>query len=202
MPKTKTANRFPVAMALLMVAAAGVVAIGLYVKMTPADRVRPIETVAPPAATKTPEPALVSVQIPMPTYPEGTLVFESAEFSVPAGQDPRIEAVNEFLKRSGIVEGTVSLMTLNLRDGLAELHFSQGFDQGQGSADEATLIQGVCAVLGQFPEVSELRFFVEGSQLQELGHFEIGDRIATIPPSRWGDPVQAESESPPPSMPR
>lgn len=201
MPKTKTPNRFPAALALLMIAAAGTVAVALYVKMTPADRVRPAEP-PPIAAKKIEEPAAVSVQIPKPTYPDGVLSFESEHFSVMGGEDPRIAAVNEFLKRSGLVEGSVRLMSLNEQEGVAELHFSQGFDQGQGSADEATLIQGICAVLGQFPELTEVRFFVEGTQLESMGHFEIGDRLPTIPPDRWRDPVQTEPESPPPSMPR
>lgn len=201
MPKTKTANRFPVALLLLVLAAAGTMAVALFVKMTPADRVRPVEKEAPPVA-KNETPERISVKIPKPTFPDGNLVFESESALVQAGDDARIEAVNEFLKRSGLAEGSVRLMSMNLEDGLAELHFSQGFDQGQGSADEATLIQGICAVLGQFSEIQELRFFVEGTQLTELGHFEIGDKIATIPVERWRDPVQAESESPPPSMPR
>lgn len=184
-----------------MIAAAGTVAVALYVKMTPADRVRPVE---PPPVTgkKIEEPAPVAVQIPKPSYPEGVLAFESEPFSVPSGEDVRIGAVNEFLKRSGLVESSVRLMNLNEQEGVAELHFSQGFDQGQGSADEATLIQGICAVLGQFPEITEVRFFVEGTQLEAMGHFEIGDRLPTIPPDRWRDPVQSESGSPPPSMPR
>lgn len=201
MPKRKTSHRFPVALALLLAAAAGTVAIALYVKMTPADRVRPVEKIDPPAAIQKPEPA-IRVSIPVPTYPEGNLSFDSSSFEVPAGEDPRVEAVNEFLRRTGLVEGSVRLMSLSEQDGLAELSFSQGFDQGQGSADEATLINGICAVLGQFPEIRELRFYVEGVQLEAMGHFEIGDRVATIPPDRWRDPVQGELESPPPSMPR
>jgi hypothetical protein len=195
------------ALTLLMIAAAGTVALALYVKMTPANRVLPsgpeMSVKGMPAEPSTP---LVHVQIPVVQYETDKLGFDRRDFTVEIGGDPKVEAVNEYLRSSKVAPEGSQLMSIDLEDSIANLHFSEGFDSGGGSMDEAALIYGIRAVLGQFDEIQQFRIFVEGKQIEALGHFEFGDLISTIPLSRWNDPAsepgETTGETPPPSMPR
>jgi hypothetical protein len=187
---------------VLLVAAAGTVGLALYVKMTPADRVRPIERPAEPPPSMEPPPAKgVQVLIPTAEMADGTLRFGQRAFTIPDGSDPQVEAVNEFLRESRVLPDGAKLLRIDLEDGEAALHFTKEIEGGQGSFDEATLIQGLRAVLGQFPTVQRFRLFSENGELRELGHFELGDPIHTLPVSRWNEP-EGSDETPPPSMPR
>lgn len=203
MPKRKRSNRFPALLAILMVAAAGTVALGLYVKLTPANHVPRIAITPPKKTTPKIEEKGVEVLIPVPSGTLENQSFSRKSFTVAPGIDARVGAVNEFLKESGGLPSSVSLLSVNVRDGLAELSFSEGFDSGTGSMDEATLINGLKAVLGQFPEISKFVIYSGGKQIEELGHFELLDPIETTPVSRWNEPPsESLGEEPPPSMPR
>lgn len=186
-----------------MVAAAGTVALGLYVKLTPANHVPRIAITPPKKTTPKIEEKGVEVLIPVPSGTLENQSFSRKSFTVAPGIDARVGAVNEFLKESGGLPSSVSLLSVNVRDGLAELSFSEGFDSGTGSMDEATLINGLKAVLGQFPEIYKFVIYSGGKQIEELGHFELLDPIETTPVSRWNEPPsESLGEEPPPSMPR
>ena len=187
-----------------MIAAAGTVALALYVQLTPgASRIRPMDD----AQKGMPEASVSqsnNVLIPVPKFEEGKLHFQSRSLPLSSDSDRKLEAVSEFLKESNLI-GTARLMSIDVQDGVASLHFTEGFDEGMSSTDEATLLYGLRAVLGQFEDVKSLRIFVEGRQIEELGHFEIVDPVPTIPVNRWtnpGDPSESSEQTPPPSMPR
>jgi hypothetical protein len=187
-----------------MIAAAGTVALALYVQLTPgASRIRPIDD----GQKGIPGPSLTqsnNVLIPVAKFEEGKLHFQSRSFPLDSGADRKLEAVKEFLRDSGLLPN-VRLMSVDVQDGVAGLHFSEGLDSGMSSTDEATLIYGLRAVLGQFEDVQGVRIFEEGQQLEELGHFEIGDSVPTIPVNRWtnpGEPSESSEQTPPPSLPR
>ena len=128
--------------------------------------------------------------------------FSSRDYSVSDGADPMLDAVKELLRELKITDPGVRVMSLDVVEGVANLHFSEGFTGGEGSMDEATLLYGLRAVLGQFRGVTQLRLFEEGKQVTELGHIEFGDTLDTIPVNRWGDPGGTTDEASPPSMPR
>lgn len=206
--RRRKSNRIALALMLLLGAAAGTVALALYVKMTPADRVLPSgpETNVKGIPIES-TPKQVLVKVPIVGYAGDRLTFTAQDVEIPSETDPKVEAVNQFLRGAKFEESGARLMSVDVDDdGVANLHFSAGFDSGQGSMDEAALIYGLRAVLGQFEDVRSVRFFVEGRQIQELGHIEVGESAPVIPVSRWGDPLDAPSEStsetPPPSMPR
>jgi hypothetical protein len=119
------------------------------------------------------------------------------------GTDPKVAALNTFLERAKLFDGKVRAERVDQEDGIASLHFSEGFDSGTGSMDEATLIYGIRATMGQFEDVQSFRIFSGTKQIESLGHFEVGDLLTPIPPSRWATPYEADEEaptgSPPPS---
>lgn len=192
---------------LLMVAAAGTVALALYVQMTPgASRIRPLESEQKGMPEVSAAQNLRTVLIPVARFEDGKLYFQSRSFRLDSDADRKVEAVNEFLKGSNLLAPGVRLMSIDVEDGVAGLHFSEGFDSGTSSTDESTLVYGLRAVLGQFEDVHSFRIFVDGKQIEELGHVEFGDAVQTIPVNRWGDPSSgsggSSEQAPPPSMPR
>ncbi len=202
MSKRNKPNRLVVPFMILLGAAAGTLGLALYVKMTPADRIR-TEEPAPqiPEPKTVPVPAGQSVMIPVPKREGEKLKFDTASFTIPDGSDPRIEAVNEFLRRSPVGPEGAKLRQITIEEGEARLDFSPEIEAGQGSFDEATLIQGLRAVLGQFPEIQRFRLFTGGREIKEMGHFELGDPFDVLPVNRWRDPESSDA-APPPSMPR
>lgn len=187
-----------------MIAAAGTVALALYVQLTPgASRIRPLDD-GQKGIPNVSVPQSNNVLIPVADFEEGKLHFRSRSFPLGSRADRKQEAVSEFLKGSNLVPNS-RLMSIDVIDGVASLHFSEGFEEGLSSTDEATLLYGLRAVLGQFEDVNGLRIFVDGRKLEEMGHFEIGDSVPTIPVNRWtnpGDPSESSEQTPPPSMPR
>lgn len=202
MSKRRKGNRLAVPLMILLGATAGAVGLALYVKMTPADRGRPAEPVVK-KPTPTPEPpAGIKVLIPVARMSDdGAISFTESDFTTPAGSDARVAAVNEFLRASQVAPAEAKLLQIDVRDGEADLQFSKELESGSGSFDEAVFIQGLRAVLGQFGEIRRFRLFADGQELHELGHFELGDPIDTLPVNRWNDPLGSDA-APPPSMPR
>src|SRR6185436_16789806 len=181
-------NRLTAALTLLMIAAAGTVALALYVQLTPgASRIRPPDNDLKGMPEVSSAQNLQNVLIPVARFEEGKLHFQSRSFRIDSGADRKVEAVNEFLKGSNLLPQGVRLMSIDVEQGVAGLHFTEGFDSGTGSTDEATLVYGLRAVLGQFEDVHSIRVFVDGRQIEELGHVEFGDSTPTIPVNRWGD---------------
>lgn len=201
----RSRNRLTVALTLLMIAAAGTVALALYVQFTPgASRIRPMDDSQKGMPAVGASQNSPNVLIPVANFEEGKLHFQSRNLPLDSSADRKVEAVNEFLKGSNLAPN-VRVMSIDVTDGVAGLHFSKGFDSGLSSTDEATLLYGLRAVMGQFEEVRSFRIFVDGQQLEELGHFEIGDTVPTIPVNRWtnpGEPGESSGQEPPPSMPR
>lgn len=189
---------------LLLLGAAGVVALATYIKLAPADKVRPGEHRNSGGNGSGPNmdvhafPADGQLYVPMPTLENGVLKFFRSAASPPAGEDARIWIVNRFLEDSHVIDPSARLLSIDVEAGIARLHFSDEFDQTQGSFDEAALIGGIRACLGQFPEIERLEFFVGGKPLDELGHFELGEPVEVIRPSDW-DRHATPREGPPPS---
>src|SRR5687768_13433373 len=151
-------NRLTAALMLLMVAAAGTVALALYVQLTPgASRIRPLD----PEVKGMPEVSaaqnLRTVLIPVANFEDGKLHFSSRSFRLDSDGDRKVEAVNEFLRGSDLLAPGVRLMSINVEQGVAGLQFTEGFDSGTSSTDEATLVYGLRAVLGQFEDVHSFR---------------------------------------------
>jgi hypothetical protein len=198
--RRKKTNRILGPLVLLSVAAACAVGLALYVQMTPQARKAPEAS----AASKPAEPSGgVPVLVPEPSFEGDRLRFESGSYTVKDGTDPKVAALNAFLQRAKLFDGKVRAERVDQEDGIASLHFSEGFDSGTGSMDEATLIYGIRATMGQFEDVQSFRIFSGTKQIESLGHFEVGDLLTPIPPSRWATPYEADEEaptgSPPPS---
>lgn len=101
---------------------------------------------------------------------------------VPENQDPKVFSVNEFLRISGIVPEGAKLLGVDMGDdGLATLSFTQPFRKTYGTTDEETLLDGIRASLGQFPEVKRILLTIEGEPLETLGGVDLTVPIDVLP---------------------
>lgn len=196
MSKNKRPNRrtprTPAVFLVMFLAAAVVAGLAAYVKLTPADTVPEGLSRRNEASQRGNKPAASnregdqsSVWVPVPVFNDQVLGFEESEVSVPAGVDPKVAAVNAFLKASRVADPGAEVLGVDVRGGTAHLDFNEAFRTGMGSMDEATLISGLCATLGQFPDVLRIELYVGGERVQELGHLDLSEPQGVIRRADW-----------------
>ena len=164
-------NSISLVVSVLMIGALGVVGWLAYDKLndTPEPPAPgPIDPV-PPAPVEEP----VGVQLFLPTYSDSGLGFETQEGTVPVGADPRVYAVNEYLRSLDAVPVDAEAVSCTIEDGVATLDFNDEFRVTYGTEDEMILYNGILAVMGQFEEVSFVRFLAAGELIDTLGNMDL-----------------------------
>lgn len=197
----------PIGVLVTMLLAAAVVAgLAYYVKngpgrFVPDDLKRPFDHVM----TGRPEeraamPQMAKVMVPKPVVAEdGSVRFETEQVDVAQGEDPKVAAINGFLFVSGIADPNAKALGVDVSDGTARIDFNEAFESGQGSFDEAVLIKGFRAALGQFPEVMRIELYVSGKRIPDLGHLDLTEPQVVIRPNDWNPKPSA---APPPAQTR
>ncbi|MCB8933422.1 MAG: GerMN domain-containing protein [Fimbriimonadaceae bacterium] len=175
--KSKTQDKSVWALLALGLGVVG--ALAAYVKFTPADRVP--EPMRRPAATSSkPAPAATQVWVFSP-HAEGVEIgFDRTKMPVPTGVDAKVYAVNEFLSKSKIAPEGARLVSAQVIEGEAQLHFNRAFDTTYGSTDESALIQGLQRTFGQFPDIQALRFYVEDTPMSTTGNIDLSEPVPVL----------------------
>lgn len=114
------------------------------------------------------------------SYEGENLKFDSLERDVPVGEDPKVFAVNEFLKDSKIVDEGARLLAVHMQGDEAHLSFNEAFNTSYGTDDEHTLLDGLRTTLGQFPEVKKVLLEADGKPIESLGNVEITDGLPVL----------------------
>lgn len=176
--KAKRSNLAGV-LAMLLVGAAGVYAIGLYIGRTSEaqnvpqalHRTSRTDAGASPSdqATKTDS----QVKVLTPKSQGGNLSMEQATESVPSGTDPVVFAVNRYLENAHILPSAAKILKVEVKDGVAMFDCTEAMDKTVGSSDEEALIKGLTKTLGQFPDISTAKFYVSGQQIQTWGNVDL-----------------------------
>ena len=177
--RTRSASKF-VATALLGLAV--VAALATYVKMSGGDKVpqsqhrvgNPDVQVRSSRAKPAPQ---AHAYVFEPVYQGEDLKFEKRTVDIPLGEDPRAFVITQFLKRTAIVETNVRLLSVEIKDGLANLYFNGDIQQTLGSEDESVVVNGIAACLGQFPDVTAYLIYADGELVETLGHFDLTEPI-------------------------
>ena len=154
----------------------GVIAVGVaaYVKLAPADVV-PREVVE-----KEQQTGGERVQVLTPYYANDELRFRAEPMDVPPNVDPKVFALNTYLRTVTFVPEDAVVKTVAVSNGVATADFNSAFYTSYGTADEATVVNGILAVLGQFPDVSSVLFKVDGEPIDSLGNLELTDPLPVI----------------------
>src|SRR4051794_1306393 len=111
---------------LLLLGAAGVYAVGVYIKKTPESQN------VPPALHRSDKPAAqaepnqdkprTSVKIVTPSSSRGNLRLDEANTDVPEGEDPVLFAVNGFFQASHITPANAKALRVEVdSDGVAQI---------------------------------------------------------------------------------
>lgn len=113
------------------------------------------------------------VEVLHPEYVDGELRYTKSNARTPAGQDPHVYAVNEFLGATGLVPAGARALSCRIAGAVATLDFSPEFDQTYGTEDERTIVDGVLRAMGQFPGVRFVQFHVRGKPMETLGNLDL-----------------------------
>lgn len=171
--------------ALMVVGLLGLGALAAYVKFGGADKVpqevRRVESLQKrdPAAQKdvTPTEQTVSVDLFTPSRESEELKFSKHQSDVPAGEDPRLFALNHFLQVSKIADPKAKAVGIQVKDGVALIDVSPEFNQTYGTFDEEAMLKGMGTTLAQFKEIERFQFFVEGKPITTLGNVDLSEPI-------------------------
>jgi len=111
------------------------------------------------------------------------IAFTKQDAQVPDGEDPKVVAINEFLKASEIAPADARALSVDMPDaGSAVIVFNKAFDQTYGTFDEKKMLDGLAAAMGQFPDVSQVTLVVGERQLTTLGSADLTNPVRVIRP--------------------
>lgn len=113
------------------------------------------------------------VKVLTPSYKDGELTFKESTQAATSGESREVFAVNAFLKEAGIVPAGARAVSVNVKDGLAEVTFSKEFETTYGTEDEQTLVNGILKTLGQFKSIDKATFRVGDHALDTLGSIDL-----------------------------
>ncbi len=123
------------------------------------------------------------------------LTFKQELRQPPAGVDPMVFTVNEYLRQVPAVPKDGRAVGVEVKDRTAILAFNRAFgDQTYGSEDEKTVLDGIRATMGGFAEVDKVLLQVDGKTIDSLGHIELADALPVI---RLATPSASKSNAEP-----
>jgi len=192
------------------VSAVGIAAIATYVRaepraVIPAPVIQHSYPVVNPPVQPAQTPKNPYVLVFQPHMGMDGISFTNLPESPPDGTDPKMFAVNEFLKVSKVPPVDAKVIGIDLQNKVAILGFNKAFKHTYGTFDEKTLLDGLAITLGQFKDIDKYTIEVDGQPLDTLGSVSLSDPIPVIRPNlsdnkpSWGtdaDPNSA-SEVPP-----
>lgn len=108
------------------------------------------------------------------------LKFDQSQSTPPAGMDPKVYAVNQYLSKLEAVNKDAKATSVTVENGVATIDFNAEFQSGFGSMDEKTVVEGILAVMGFFPEVQAVKFVVAGQPIESLGHIDLTEAQPVI----------------------
>jgi len=172
---SRKSNKIPIIASLLLVSLVGGSVMGAYVLTTPvAQHVPPALRRVTTATAK--EPSGEERRVVPHASASGGTKFETADIKFPPGVDHRVYLVNDFLGQlhgKGLGNPDAKAIGIDVRDGTAYLDFNRAFDESTGSNDEGTILNGILLALGQYPDINQVQFEVEGKPMESLGNVDL-----------------------------
>jgi hypothetical protein len=176
--KQKKSSKGPF-LGLLLVGIIGLGSLAAYVKYGGAskvpDEIRVASHKDKPVKGGTIEE--VKVDLITPSRNGEDLKLGKHESDVPKGEDPKVFALNHFLRESKIVPDDAKALHVQVKDGVALVDVTPSFNQTYGSLDEEALLKGMAATLAQFKDIDKMQFFVEGKVVESLGNVDLTEPL-------------------------
>ncbi len=184
--RAKSRNRSNAVYALMLVAAMGLGAAGVYVKYSgPAqslpDELKRHNTVQNTQGTKPSQVEEPTEQVTvMRVVPNETgITLERTPITVPAGVNPIAHSITETLR--AFKQNQVRALDVEVKNGTATIFFNPAVkDMALGSMEESMLIKAIRTAVGQFPEVKGIELSLEGQPITSFGHSELEFPLAPL----------------------
>jgi hypothetical protein len=198
---SRKSNKIPIIASLLIVSLLGGAVTSAYVLTTPAaQHVPPDLRRADKAQAKAPTNSQANEKRIVPrTGSEGT-TFATADIKFPPGVDHRVYLVNDYLGQlhgKGLGKPDAKALGVDVRDGTAYLDLNSAFDETYGTQDEGTVLNGILTVLGQYPEIDQVQFEINGKPMETTGNVDLTVPQPVIRPGRTVPVVVPTSNSQP-----
>jgi len=126
------------------------------------------------------------VKVYSPRYDKGELKLDPGTVKPPEKADPKVFAVNSYLKNLGFVPKGAALKSCVVKDGQATLDFNSAFETTYGTEDEQTVVKGLMTTMAQFSDVHTVLMTVEGKPLETLGNIDLTQPLP-VPVPEKGD---------------
>ena len=145
--------------------------------------------------TSTDAPSGATAYVFTPVWKGASVDFTKAPLAVPAGQDAKIFAVNQYLQNTK-VNPQAQLLSIDVHAGTAAMYFNQAMDRTYGSDDETMLLNGICTTMGQFPGIEKLEFFANGKKIDTFGNVDLSAPVPVMKLGRAESSTRSEAQKP------
>ncbi len=175
---------------MLAIGLVGAGALAVYVKSghdkvphdQPGDQ-SAIETAVVQEQPKKEAIAHTSTLVLTPVMKGMDLTFTKALKDVPEGVDPKVFALNEYLRQIPAVPKEAKVLGVEVKDRTAMVSVTQQLENaGFGSEDEKAVLDGIAATLGLDPAVDAVTIEVGGKRVDSLGHADLSEPMPVIRP--------------------
>lgn len=180
---------------LFLVAAGGATALGIYVQ-SGHDKVPPAEPAPKPQITRPVEKPIEhkeqnpTVMVLVPSSKGENLTFKEDNRPLPLGEDAKVYSINEYLRQLPSVPKDAKALSVEISNRTAVVQFNKAFtDASYGSMDEKFVLDGVCATMGEFPDIDQVMFQFDGKPIDSLGHADLTDPLPVIHVGETPNPV-------------
>ena len=172
-----TPSKWPLYIGIICMAfAAG---IGTYIVQSPGRNVR--EEVKSSVETKPDNSSEVKVY--SPRYEGDKLKLDPGIQHTIKDEDPKVFAINAFLKTLKVVPKDAVAKTCIVANGTATIDFSPAFETSYGTEDEQTILKGIMTTMSQFKGVKFVKMTVGGKTLESIGNVDLTEPQPVLPES-------------------
>ena len=182
---SRKSNKVSIIASLLIVSLVGGSVMGAYVLETPAAQH------VSPNLRRTDKTAAAKSQITpkriVPHAGNGVTTFTQGDIKIPPGVDARVYLVNDYLGQlhgKGLGNSDAKALGVDIRNGTAYLDMNRAFEETYGTMDEGTVLNGILTVLGQFPEINEVQFEIDGKPMETTGNIDLTQPQPVIRPGQ------------------
>lgn len=153
----------------------GLSALAFYVKTSGADKVPTDQSRVASEQSRAASATDGKVHVVQPHADGMKVTYSSTEKQAPTDQDPKVFAVNEYLRQIPAVDKQGRVLAISVRDRVAILSMSKEFGLSYGSEDEKLILDGIAETLGKIDGIDSFLLTEDGQKIESLGHADLSD---------------------------